>query len=63
MNAITETQYSNLIDKIYTNLMEISYMDENGELWEKGMGERGETRDEAKRIVKEWLTENSITIL
>lgn len=43
--------YTSLIDKIYSSLMSMPGV---------GMGEMGEARDEATRIVDEWMSENKI---
>jgi len=63
MNTLTEKQHENLIQKIYENLMQVSYMDENGEFFDRGMGEMGETRDEAEMIISQWIQENNISII
>ena len=51
MQTLTTTQIKSLEDKIYDKLME------NPEM---GMGEMGECRDEASRIVDDWMEENSV---
>jgi hypothetical protein len=63
MSKITEIQHENLVQKIYENLISLPYFDENNEICERGMGEMGETRDEAERIVDEWIKENNISII
>jgi hypothetical protein len=63
MLQITEIIYQSLIDKIYQNLMLLPYVDSDGDFWERSIGEMGDTRDEAERIVSEWVTENSIIII
>lgn len=45
--------------KIYDTLMNIETFDE-GELIEKGIGDMQECREEAERIVNEWLDENNL---
>jgi len=52
MKTITTHELRSLEDKIYSKLMEHPDM---------GMGEMGECRDEASRIVGEWMQENNIT--
>lgn len=52
-------QKQNLIQKIYDTLMAVPYV-EDGEVCERGMGDMGDVRDEAERIVNEWMTENNI---
>lgn len=52
-NEITEIQKNALEQKIYDLLME------NPEM---GMGEMGECRDAANRIVDEWIEENGIEV-
>ena len=59
---MTEVQQENLVQKIYETLISLPYFDENLEVQERGMGEMGETRDEAERIVDEWIKENNIII-
>jgi hypothetical protein len=59
---MTEAQQENLVQKIYETLISLPYFDENLEVQERGMGEMGETRDEAERIVDEWIKENNIII-
>ena len=59
---MTEAQQENLVQKIYETLISLPYFDENNEMYERGMGEMGETRDEAERIVDEWIKENNIII-
>jgi hypothetical protein len=61
MQTITTKQIESLEHKIYLTLICTPYIDEDGEEVERGMGEMGETHDEAKRIVKEWMEENNIT--
>lgn len=59
---LTTEQIKSLQDKIYDTLMITPYIDEtDGEIMERGMGEMGETHDEAQRIVSEWMEENNIT--
>ena len=53
MNQLTEQQYNSLISGIFDKLCE------NPEI---SMGELGETRDEAKRIVFEWAESNNIKL-
>jgi hypothetical protein len=62
MANITNQQHENLVQKIYETLISLPYFDENNEMCERGMGEMGETRDEAKRIVNEWIKENNISL-
>ena len=63
MNKITENQHESLVDSIYSTLMNIKIMDSEGNEIEMGMGEMGEARDEAERIVKEWAENNNIEII
>lgn len=51
--TITIIQYKSLCDKIYDTLMAMPDM---------GLGEMGECRDEADRIVTEWCEENNIEV-
>ena len=60
MTNITDQQHENLVQKIYETLISLPYFDEKNEMVERGMGEMGETRDEAERIVNEWMKENEI---
>ena len=53
----------NLINKIYITLINLPYLDEDNEIQERGLGEMGETQDEAERIVMEWVEENKIEII
>lgn len=53
MNQITEKQFDSLVGKIYDTLVQAPHI---------GMGEMGECRDEAKRIVFEWMEEEKITV-
>lgn len=57
---MTYQQKQNLIQKIYDTLMLSAYI-EDGEVYERGMGDMGDVRDAAERIVDEWMTENNIT--
>lgn len=52
MNTITKAQIESLIQSIYNSLIQMEGM---------GMGEMGECRDEATRIVNEWMEANNIT--
>ena len=54
MKQLTENQYLSLVDSIYSTLMAMPEM---------GMGEMGDARDEAERIVDSWAKENEIEIL
>lgn len=53
MNQLTENQYTSLIDKIYESIINQP---------DNGLGEMGDCRTEAKRIVNEWAEDNNITI-
>jgi hypothetical protein len=60
-NTLTTNQIKSLEDKIYDTLMITPFIDESdGEVMERGMGEMGETHDEAQRIVSEWMDETGI---
>lgn len=50
---LTEEQRSSLVEEIYNSLMS------NPEF---GLGEMGECRDEANRIVETWIESNHIVI-
>jgi hypothetical protein len=63
MQTITEIQIENLISKIFETLINLPYLDEDNWIQERGLGEIGETQDEAERIVMEWVTENKIEII
>ena len=63
MTKITEIQIENLISKIYETLINLPYLDEDNLIQERGLGEMGETKDEAERIVMEWVEENKIEII
>lgn len=63
MTKITEIQIENLINKIFDTLILMPYIDEDNEIQERGLGEIGETQEEAERIVTEWITENKIEII
>lgn len=63
MTKITEIQIENLINKIYITLINLPYIDEDNEIQERGLGDMGETQDEAERIVMEWVNENKIEII
>lgn len=54
MTTITQKQYDSLVKDIYDSFMSIPYM---------GMGEMGEAREAAERIVDGWMDKNDITIL
>jgi hypothetical protein len=51
LTIITKKQYDSLTQSIYDTLME------NPDF---GLGERGECRDEAARIVDDWMEDNGI---
>jgi hypothetical protein len=53
MTCLTYSEAKKLEDKIYDSLMNMPDM---------GIGEMGEARDEARRIVTEWAEENEIEI-
>lgn len=61
MQTITAKQIEALENSIYSTLMASPYVDSDGEVMERGMGEMGEARDEAARIVHEWMEESGIT--
>jgi hypothetical protein len=63
MTKITEIQIENLISKIYKTLINLPYIDEDNEIQERGMGDMGDTQDEAERIIMEWVEENKIEII
>lgn len=57
---MTTQQRENLVKKIYDSLMLSTYIDDNGEVAEMGMGDMGNVSDAAESIVNEWITENNI---
>jgi len=60
-SLITEVQIKSLEDKIYMAIMAVEVISEDGQdILSLGMGEMGEAREEAQRIVKEWMDENGI---
>jgi|LakMenE01Jun11ns_1017448.scaffolds.fasta_scaffold9922267_9 hypothetical protein len=63
MQTITEIQIENLISKIFETLINLPYLDKDNWIQERGLGEIGETQDEAERIVMEWVEENKIEII
>jgi hypothetical protein len=63
MTTITEKHYESLVQKIYQTLMDMPYIDENRDVWVKGLGEIAETKEEAERIINEWLKESNIEII
>jgi len=63
MNTITEKNYNSLVQKIYETLMDMPYIDENRDVWERGLGDMAETKEEAERIINEWLKESNIEII
>lgn len=60
---ITEQQYKSLIQGIYDSFMGMEVCCECGESPSLGMGEMGAARDEAERIVDEWMETNKITLI
>jgi len=54
MTKITDSQYKSLIGFIYSSIMGMDGM---------GMGEMGEAKDEAERIVDDWMEENNIELI
>lgn len=60
MTIITEEQKESLISAIYQSTMALTLYSESGEQVQLGMGEMGEARDEATRIVETWMESNNI---
>lgn len=56
---ITNAQYDALVQSIYDKL--IMLPDETGE--ERGLGEMGDTRDEARTIVQDWVEAQNIDVV
>lgn len=54
MQNITEAQIESLTELIFDKLIGIPEM---------GLGEMGECRDEAKRIVHEWIEKENLKII
>lgn len=52
--SVGEKVYTLLVDKIYSTLIAAPEM---------GLGEMGGVRDEAERIVKEWMEESGVKLL
>jgi hypothetical protein len=64
MTTITEAQYESLSDLIYSTIMNIqTYNPETNETIEMGMGEMGDARDEADRIVDEWISKEGLQLI
>jgi hypothetical protein len=61
MTIITDSQYELLVDRIYSCLMGITMLNDEGEEITFGMGEMGECRDEATLVVDEWLTKAGLS--
>jgi hypothetical protein len=53
MTTITQKQYDSLVKHIYDSFMSLPDI---------GMGEMGEAKEAAERIVDEWMGKNDITI-
>lgn len=62
MKKINETQYNLLTQEIYDSLIGTSIACECGEEATFGMGEMGDCREEAERIVNAWAEKASIEI-
>ena len=62
MSKLSQSQYELLTDEIYGTLMSIKTLDTEGNEVEMGMGELGEARDEAERIVDEWMEKAAIEL-
>ncbi len=60
--VITETQLEGLAQAIYDKLIVLPYIDENGAYCERGMGEMGDTRTEAKELVNDWMENSGIRL-
>lgn len=60
---LTEQQYKSLIQGIYESLMGLTIPCECEKECSLGMGEMGEARDEAERIVDEWMETNKIILI
>ena len=54
MDTITQKSYNSLVYKIYETLMSNE---------DFGLGEMGSCRDEAERVVDEWIEENNIYLI
>jgi len=62
-NIITEVQIKSLEDKIYTAIMAVEVISEDGQdILSLGMGEMGEAREAAQLVVSEWMEENGVVI-
>jgi hypothetical protein len=59
---LTEQQYKSLKKAIYNSIMGLTMHCECGEECTLGMGEMGETTDEADRVVDEWMELNKLTL-
>lgn len=57
---MTQEEIESLEQMIYESIMSITIPCECGESAELGMGEMGEVRDEANRIVSDWIDKNNI---
>lgn len=61
MQTITEQQKKSLEDGIYSAMMGLNMIDDNGEPLSFGMGEMGEIREQAQSVVADWMQGNNIT--
>ena len=60
-NKLTTTQIKSLEDCIYSTLMGITMISNEGEEISFGLGEMGEVRQAAQIVISEWMEENNIT--
>jgi len=61
--TITESDFEALVTAVFDKIACLPCYDENNEPQVRGIGEMGDTRDEAKEVIKEWMEAQNIKLI
>jgi len=61
--TIAESDFNALITAVFDKIASLPYYDEDGMVQDRGIGEMGDTRDEAKEVVKDWMEAQNIKLI
>ncbi len=63
VKTITESDFEALVMAVFDKIASLPYYDENNEPQARGIGEMGDTRDEATEVVKDWMGAQNIKLI
>jgi len=63
VKTITESDFNALVTAVFDKIASLPYYDEDGCIMERSMGEMGDTRNEAKEVIKDWMEAQNIKLI